>query len=565
MGTRKNLLLSATCVMAFPLPALAQPAAPAAGQPAAASDEQEIVVTARKREESAINVPVIENTITQQRLEQLQVRDIKDTARLVPGLAISQNTGILGLQPSMRGIGTNAINAGIDQSISLNVDGLQLTQGVSYSAALFDVQRVEVLKGPQPLFFGKNSPGGVISVRTADPTDHYEAIARGAYETEAREYRTELIFSGPITPNLGIRVAGLYDRSQGFYHNVAVAAPGFGGQTPLAKRNPNTRTWQVRGTLLYKGDQFDARLKVNVARDRLTGGFGNQYVHCPDGTNEAPFPFGIPFLGGEDCVKDRNLRVVDMNPANFSNLLLNNGVGYTRTKQQYGTLELNYRPTDALTVTSVTAYYKLDIRSLNNGSLATAAGPPFSSAGAPLARKEWTEELRVNSNYSGPLNFTVGGFYQDGTLTNKVDLISNRIFLPSTYLGRYEHFVDIKTWSAFGQLRWKPAAQFEVDAGVRWTDEKRRLTFNTLIPLSPTAPATCPAVPIPGDPCPLPAGPFPTSVPKISSSNWSPELDLLYKPSEDVTLFVSAKRGYKSGSFNLTAPTFATRNTDFSF
>src|SRR5262249_51471222 len=158
----------------------------------------------------------------------LQTEDLKDVAKFVPGLALAASTGALGTQVSLRGVGTSAINAGIDASVALNVDGLQITQSLAYASAMFDVGQVEVLKGPQALFYGKNSPGGVISLRTADPTDKFEVIARYGHEFEAQENRSELIISGPVTDTLKLRLAGLYDVEQGFYKNVAFADPGTG-------------------------------------------------------------------------------------------------------------------------------------------------------------------------------------------------------------------------------------------------------------------------------------------------------------------------------------------------
>src|SRR5690606_10727717 len=111
-----------------------------------------------------------------------QVHDLYTLATRVPGLLIGEQVGVLGPGVTLRGIGTTAFNPAIDQSVSLNVDGLQLSQGFAYQAAMFDVGQVEVLKGPQALFFGKNSPAGVISLRSADPTNEAELIVRTGYE-----------------------------------------------------------------------------------------------------------------------------------------------------------------------------------------------------------------------------------------------------------------------------------------------------------------------------------------------------------------------------------------------
>src|SRR5439155_15098751 len=125
---------------------------------------EEIIVTARKRQESILKVPVVMTAVTQQQLEAYSTHDLFTVANRVPGLLVGTSLAGNGLQVSMRGIGTTANNATVDNSISLNVDGLQLSQGLAYTLGMFDLGQVEVLKGPQALFYGKNSPAGVISL-----------------------------------------------------------------------------------------------------------------------------------------------------------------------------------------------------------------------------------------------------------------------------------------------------------------------------------------------------------------------------------------------------------------
>jgi outer membrane receptor protein involved in Fe transport len=124
--------------------------------PALADDLQEVVVTARKREESILKVPVVETAITEQQLTQFATADLEGVARQVPDLLFGNATGAFGAQVSLRGVGTSTLNAAIDQSVSLNLDGLQVSQGLAYQAGMFDVAQVEVLKGAQALFYGRD-------------------------------------------------------------------------------------------------------------------------------------------------------------------------------------------------------------------------------------------------------------------------------------------------------------------------------------------------------------------------------------------------------------------------
>ena len=188
------------------LPLLGQSRDQNTGATAGSSEVQEIIVTARKREESILDVPVVEIAVPAQQLERIQTVDLHDVATLVPGPILGDSAQSVGTQVSIRGVGTSTLDTGIDQSVALNLDGLQLTQGLAYESAIFDVSQVEVLKGPQALFYGKNSPGGVISVRSADPTDKVEVIARYGHEFVADENRAELVLSGPVNDQLKLQI-----------------------------------------------------------------------------------------------------------------------------------------------------------------------------------------------------------------------------------------------------------------------------------------------------------------------------------------------------------------------
>jgi iron complex outermembrane receptor protein len=138
-------------------------AAQESGQPAARASLEEIVVTARKREETFLDVPVIATVLTQETLDRTKTDDLYALANRVPSLLLGNAVNSTGTQATLRGIGTSVLNATMDQSVSLNIDGLTLTTGTAYGLGMFDVARAEVFKGPQSLFYGKNNTAGVIS------------------------------------------------------------------------------------------------------------------------------------------------------------------------------------------------------------------------------------------------------------------------------------------------------------------------------------------------------------------------------------------------------------------
>ena len=559
-----SLLAGSWAEVAFAQAQTAQPPAapPTSQSPVVAShDEGEIIVTARKRQESILKVPVIVTAVSGQTLENFQVTAVTDLPRLVPGLVLAGNLLSIGPQVTIRGVGTSSYDPGVDQSVSLNIDGLSLGQGLAFGSGMFDVAQVEVLKGPQALFFGKSSPGGVISLRTADPTDKTEVIARAGYEFVAREMRGELIVSGPLSDTLGARLAATYSAADGYFKNKAVPILSTGAAPPK-DREPQPRSFIIRGTLLWKpNSDFSARLKLNHAYDHAIDAESAQLAHCPDGPGQA-FGFGgvgvalgltpvdpIPFIGGDDCKLDRDLHIVYMNPRFFPGIT-NNGVPYLENKQNFGTLELNYDITPDVQLTSVSAYYKLNSSSLVNSTHTTAAAVTFAVTNK-FHRREITQELRLNSSFKGPLNFTAGGFYEDGQIYDRVHFIRN---LAYTFLSpAIVHAdilnddrattVNIKTYSLFGQLRFKLMDQLELAGGARWTDETRKeqvFDFQHSVDLTPTLPR-----------------------PKVHSSTISPEATITYTPTDDITAFASYKKGFKSGSFKLAVPAKAGENNAF--
>jgi len=541
-NTRTMLMASAGAALAL----VVQPA------PAFAEDSGDIIVTARKREESILKVPVVQNVLTNESLETYQVNNLQDITTRIPGLVSGNAVLAIGEQMSLRGVGSNSLDQGVDQSVSLNIDGLQLSHGLAYKAASFDLAQVEVLKGPQALYFGKNSTAGVISFRTADPGDTLEIKAKAGYEFESREKRGELIFSAPISDTVGIRIAGLYSDSKGIFKNKATAVndsswttnlglpPNLGGKDPRYKRVGGGESWLTRFTLLWKPDEtFTARLKVNLARDNYRQGGLTELATCPDGKVGVPslyFPYYHP---DEDCKYDDTFYMVDLDPAAFPGVK-NHGTPFLDLKQDFGSLELNYEASPELTVTSVTGYYKSYAETMINGTSTGYAGPAI-SAENDFRRREFTQELRVNSDFSSQFNFTLGAFFQDGKVSNAFKLGGNTAqFLPPVLIQGVSTF-DITTYSLFGQGRFQASPQFEIAAGVRWAQEKRDLEVSRF---------GAPVVLAPGSD-------------RLNSKNWSPELTLTYTPTDDFTVFGALKQAYKSGSFNIVIPGAAGEDKSF--
>lgn len=504
---------------------------------AAANEADEILVTARKRTESIMDVPVVATALDASTLGNFQTLDLKSLSTLVPGLTLGSSILSVGLQASLRGVGTSALDPGVDSSVALNIDGMAFSQGLVFASGMFDVGQIEVLKGPQSLFYGKSSPAGVISIRTADPTDEFELVGRAGYEFEADEQRYELIISGPVMDTLKVRLAGTYGKQKGFFTNRARGITALGSKDPAGRITP-AEDYKLRLTAVWEPSSvFNARLKVNRVFDDTDYPGSAQIVFCPDGTG----PYNGRQFIDSDCRLDRNIPLVDLDPAAFPGIP-HNGTPFNTTRQTYGTLELNATLNPGLTLTSTTGYYRARSRSMVNATM-SSAGAGLIAAINRFGREQITQEVRLTSDFETPLNFTVGGFLERGSFFDDVRIAGNTRLGAGATLQQGIKNVNIETNSVFGQLLYKITPQVEIAVGARYTDERRNQRGANTI--SGTR--------VPVDP----------AVREIQARNLAPEFSITYQPTDDFTLFGSLKRGYKSGSFNVSTPPFTGEDNSF--
>lgn len=512
----------------------------------AGMDREFIIVTSRKREERLIDVPVVSTVLTDGQLENFQTTDFFNVGDRVAGLVVGDNVGAVGANVTIRGIGSTAFNPATDGAVSVNVDGMQFSHGDVLRSAFFDMEAVEVLKGPQALFFGKNSPGGVISLRTADPTDEYEVMGSFGYEFEADEFLGQAVVSGPLTDWLGARLAVSYSNQKGYFNNIAQPTAGLGGAGPEFDRISNSETFFGRATFKFDaGEKLSARIKFNYEDRNVDGDGGSaQLVGCD-----------VQFDPIETCTIDRDFAISDLDPVAFVNPLsgesiLNNGVPFQDTYRAFGTVELTYDLTDEISLTSVTGLSSFNHEFLINGTFqpgtADQLTPFFGFPGSTtigavneIYQRFVTEEFRITTDFAdSPLNFMVGVFYEDGFLQYDRD-----VRIPS--FGLYfddSNEIDINTISAFGQVIFDVTDTFEIAAGARYTNEERDLrTVDNGLTLTPTGPI-------------FGVGQVTNAVPTIEVDDVSPEVTLTWRPSRNLTIFGAYKEAFKSGSFNIDQP-----------
>ena len=204
MNFRKSIpfglnTVSLACIMATP--ALVAPIT------AGAQSLEEVVVTARRREETLQDIPVTVTAIGEQQIEQSIIQDLRDVGRLVPNMQIYSAGSGSGSGIYLRGVGSSSISAAFDPAVALNVDGVVLSASRLIYAGQMDMRQIEVLKGPQSLYYGKSATAGVVSILTNDPGDEFELMLRGAILPEHDGRRYEAVVSGPLGDSFGARLA----------------------------------------------------------------------------------------------------------------------------------------------------------------------------------------------------------------------------------------------------------------------------------------------------------------------------------------------------------------------
>lgn len=530
----KTLLCVTTTAISLigiaPASAQDQPAAPAQAAPAD-DNEGNIIVTARRREETAQETPVPMTVLNEALLDRYGVKGIATIAQFTPGLLTGESSGSIGGSISLRGIGSGESQPFIDQVVSVNVDGVQISSAQILRAAQLDLSQIEVLRGPQALFFGKNSPGGVISVLSADPGATLEVIARAGYEFKANERYAELTVSTPLTEGVGVRLSGRYSKMDGYIRVISPSPPA--GVDPYDLSHfPKQEEGFLRGTLqIEPSNRLKIRLKGTWARTDIVGGpsYYTDVTACPYGT-----PQETPVRN--DCRND-GVIYTSLLPAAYLSLTplnLQDRHGARHNEQLLLSGTIDYEVADGLTLTSVTGWYDVDEALTSNGSY--SVNPNYAFA-VKFWQKQFTEEVRLASDFSAPLNFLVGGFYEwrkGFTATHLgIPITNSNLFtVESTHLKQ-------TSYSAFGQLLWDVTPALQLTAGGRYTHESKALLDYTVS--SPVlAPVDVTQLPTyPGNPDP-----------RLKFNNFSPEFTVKYKPSDTVMLFASYKRGFKSGGFD---------------
>ncbi len=500
---------------------------------------EEIIVTAQQRAESLQDVPISATAVSAEKISDAAVVDLQGLSEYVPNFTINE-TGI-STTITIRGI-SSGINPGFEQSVGMYNDGLFYGRGQLARIPMIDMERVEVLRGPQGILFGKNSIAGAVSQITAKPTDEFEGSISALYEPDHGEEDLRLVLSGPLAENFSGRLAVLTRDLDGYVKNA------FNGEDEQQESED-----VIRASLRWKVNRaVTANLKISRSTFDVVG--RNLEVYNSIGT-----PDHISVLNSLQAFQvDAELNYVGDNNGHFSNNEVNNT-----------TLSFDWDLED-LTLTSRTGY--VDYRISENCDCDFTGAAIFDSAGQEEYR-QLSQELRFTSDIESDFNYIAGVFFQSTDLE-----YSDHIILPdptvisAALIGagaatlaplaagsstNREFNQEGDVWAVFAQTTWAMANNVRLTIGGRYsreTKEANRLQQHVASAGSPFAGVTLP-VGVVTDPYNLLYGifaiePYERISGEIDDDSFTPVITLEWDLGEDAMAYATWTRGHKSGGFD---------------
>ncbi len=543
-------ILSATSAIAQTTP----PADPvvAAGATGAAGDGlTDIVVTAQRRIESQQNVPIAITAFSAEKLEAQGITNTLALAQYVPNMIAMNNTG-LGSANSfyIRGLGNTETIPTFDTPVGTYIDDVYMSRQNANNLSLFDVQRVEVLRGPQGTLFGRNTTGGAINVIMAQPNlDRIGGYAEAGYGS----YNKKLVRASidlPLADTFAIKVSGYWQDDHGYVKNVTTG-----------QRLNDDDGWGVR--LGLRGELASwAHWNASYAHIVADGENIINFTCNPAAPTQCDGRYSTTGL-----VAARTLTTSAFAPLVVSGQKANFGQGnYTQSNIVTSNLALDVTP-DA-TLTLITGYisqaqqYALDFYDGRGGPSLAVPNPAvqgYSRGGYDITNygksDQFSQEVKLNGSIGTLFDYVAGAYYiHENVRTDFADIFSTS---ATTALLLADRVLTNQTeaYAGYAQGDVNLTRRLKLTAGVRYTDETKTFQFhdNRAICNTGTLPANC------LDTRNLVAA---NGVAIPTSQNvkiWTPRFAVNFKPTKDMLLFASATKGFRSGGWNAraTSPTIA--------
>ena len=525
---------------------------------------EELVVTARRREEGLQDAPLAVSAFTQETLDYRGVTQLDQIARFVPGLTLENNPSFGGAANSaaiyLRGVGQKEFLPTTEPGVGLYVDGVYVARSVGAILDIVDVDRLEVLRGPQGTLFGRNTIGGAISINTVKPDPGGDAdgdisVAAGTDNL----VRLKAAIHLPLSEQLATRLTIASMAQDGFVQRADGVDLG------------NDDTVTARWTFAWQpSDQFSADVAFDLTRDRENGPalelIGIDYTDLSqlNGVVLAPPPpmafihnVTVAALGpGVPCAAtDTAGNGVTSNPS-APNCYDDRYIGadgsnegtapaFSETDVFGASVNLQYAFNDSITLKSITALRELDSEFARDGDHSPQRISQFYD---DLQQDQFSQEFQLLGSHQ-QVNWIVGLYYftEDGSNENILD------FTVSNF--RSGGAFDNEAWAAFAQMSYDLTDQLQLSIGGRYTEEEKSFRPDQIIFTNYFA-GISQIVP-PGNPLAALDAPFlqagerilPFIEKQINIDEFTPMMNLAFNPTDDIMLYFSYSEGFKSGGF----------------
>lgn len=469
---------------------------------------EEVIVTARKREQGLQDVSVAVTALSGRDIVGAQINSSEDLTYLVPSLNLQKGSNARQTSFNIRGIGTQSFSTAVEPSVSTMVDGVVMGRSGQAFLQLLDVQRIEVLRGPQGTLFGKNSTGGVVHIITENPSEEFSGEVSGTL-IEDDEYRGGLNISGPITDRLGYRISGGGTSLDGFTKNY------YDGNYLN-----NSDDWSVRGKLRWLPSDL---LELKWASD-----YSRKDCNC----TAPPIRSLEPFAGNAtiDNILDLIQPVV---PGKENDEVNINKKPYNDWESWGHSLEANW-DIGEFTLTSITAYREFEVTGFGDFD----AQPVDVFGGNQIGTTEqnqFTEEIRLASPVEGKLDYVLGFFYFDQDVDREFER-SFEILPGNPGIGVATFDATTTNWALFGEANYALSDRWRLILGARYTEDELDYNFQRSREGFPVG------VPAPVDP----------TGDDTDEDDLSGKVALEWDASDNTMTYLSYAEGYKGPAFDLT-------------
>lgn len=470
---------------------------------------EELVVTARKREETVLDAPLSISALGADQIEARKLRGLTDLAVSMPNVALDDVGTTRGVANfSMRGLGINSSIPSIDPTVGVFVDGVYL--GMTFGAALdmFGLESIEVLRGPQGILFGRNVTGGAVLVNTRKPGDEFEARVRAALDGGGDGGLNKYLMGsaeGPVSDSLSVGVTAYYNDDDGWFENKRTGDD-FGAFEQT----------MIRPVVVWKPSE-QVELTVRYTYEEISGDGSASQAHTNGfGIDGAPLNF-------------------DRDSHDFSI----DGEGFQDTETHFVSAELNLNVGENGVITNIFGY-----RSYESDLLSDIDAQPVSlfHGAATLESEQVSNELRYNGVFAGPFNLTTGVYY----FNNDIDYHERRDLLglltpdgsPALRQdggGEYE----VETIGVFAAVDYDLNESITLSAGLRYTTEEKEASIASLIRNV-------------NSPCHVLDGTCPYDFTDDEEwDSWSPKVGATYHLTDSARIYAHWTRGFRSGGYNL--------------